>query len=92
MYDDVAINLDLLPITAEQKSGLREYSFQSKQFDCAADELEIVENRLFRNGKDMNFHGIFNFYTLSENHEWFEFNATFAYGNLIEIVQVFEEK
>jgi len=46
--------------------------------------------------KDLNYHGMFRFYTLyelgSDNRKWYEFEAKFTDGNLTELKPVEEEE
>lgn len=34
------------------------------------------------------YHGIVNFYTIDDNNTWYEFNAKFTDGQLVEIIRV----
>lgn len=72
--------------------------FQTKDFDCDLDTLEITEDgRLMLHPyaawgeeqsdapEELDFHGWFNFYGYGEDRVWHEYRAKFTDGRLVEI-------
>lgn len=69
-------------------------SFQTKDFDCLMDHYTITgDGTLTKDGVPVPFHGMVNFYTFTPEHMWFEYNAKFTDGKLIEIqpVSIYEQ-
>lgn len=106
MYDYVRVNIDKLPITAEDAKifGFGDtFDFQSKGWECRLGILIITDEgtliyeyyeSLFEDEERTkkiltDYHGYLNFYDYV-NTQWFEFNAKFTDGKLVEIKRVQE--
>lgn len=99
MFDTVYVSLSKLPISEEDRANIDEKDgFQTKDFDCELAFLYIEDDgKLVRreptwgeierddSPKILNFHGWFRFYTLGKNRDWYEFQAKFTDGRLVEI-------
>jgi len=101
LFDYVDIDINKLPLSDEEKELIgAEKVFQTKDLKCLMSRVEITqEGRLLYieeysgkgDLKDMNYHGVFNFYTSVEGipkRHWFEFNAKFTDGNLVGIERI----
>jgi len=97
MYDSVVCNA---PLPTVEGAPTPSNDFQTKDFHRALDLYTITAEGklLFDSGwpgtdgeacppKEITFHGILNFYTF-EGDNWFEYNAKFTDGRLIEITPV----
>jgi hypothetical protein len=81
MYDDVTCE-HALPGEPKPKDNY----FQTKDFDRLMDHYTITANgRLLKEKAEVQFHGMLNFYTYTNDDMWFEYEAKFADGRLIEI-------
>lgn len=93
MYDNLMINVDKLPLSDVDKKRLADEQFQTKSFDCTLTEIYITDegelkiNRMDEQLVTIPYHGWINFYTDCEG-EWFEFNAKFTDGKLVEIERI----
>jgi hypothetical protein len=81
MFDDIRCEMPL----PEWPEGEVPY-FQTKDMDCALDHYTITkEGRLILDGKDRQHHGFLNFYTSTKGGDWYEYNAKFTDGTIVEI-------
>ena len=66
---------------------------QTKDFDMPYLETYLIraDGRLIKDGKDMNFHGMLNFYNYTEDGKWHEYDAKFTDGQLVGISVLKEE-
>jgi len=81
MFDDITCEH---PLPADPKPPGT--SFQTKDFDCFMDRYTITaDGYLLRNGESVPFHGMINFYTYTRDDMWFEYEAKFTDGRLVEI-------
>lgn len=97
MFDYVKINKDKLPIDDECRKKLKyTTSFQTKDFDCLLETIEIMDDGRLKIDKPYgnldlsSFDGEFTFYTYTEAHDWIQFFAYFEKGQLIKIEKVKE--
>lgn len=93
MFDDVICR-------RRMPDGHQQAAYQTKDFNCLLDTYEITdEGRLIQVEwneatkewmfkRDTHFHGFLNFYTFTKDEKWFEYNAKFTNGQLVEIVAV----
>jgi len=81
MYDDITCE-HVLPFEPKPRSN----SFQTKDFDRLMDHYTITKDgRLLKREVEVPFHGMLNFYTYTHDNMWFEYEAKFTDGRLIEI-------
>jgi hypothetical protein len=81
MYDDVTCEH---PLPGEPKP--KDNHFQTKDLDCLMDRYTITrDGRLLKKKAEVQFHGMLNFYTYTDDDMWFEYDAKFTDGRLIEI-------
>jgi len=69
-------------------------SFQTKDFDCRMDHYTITaEGTLVKEGVEIPFHGLLNFYTYTQDDWWFEYDAKFTDGKLVEIrvIEIYQQ-
>ena len=74
----------------------RDYEFQTKDFACEMAQYEIAsDGRLLKDGEPHYFHGHLNFYTHEPDDNtgrgggwWFQYDAKFTDGRLVEIKAV----
>ena len=80
MFDNLTCEF---PLPAEPKPD--ENYFQTKDFECQLHHYTITaDGRLLRNDTDVQYHGVINFYTYT-GEIWFEYEAKFADGKLVDI-------
>ena len=95
MFDDLRCDM---PLPDAEASGLEiGHWFQTKDMDCYLDKYAITEHgrlialdwdaqgQVFIPGADKNYHGMLNFYTLTMDKRWFEYDAKFTDGKVTEI-------
>ena len=96
MFDELRCHVAL---PDEEGEALRSagHTYQTKDLDCQLDLHEITaEGRLVRlewnyaeklwhSPVDLNYHGMLNFYTLTMDKRWFEYDAKFTDGKVTEI-------
>jgi hypothetical protein len=81
MFDEVTCEYAL---PGEPKP--KDINFQTKNFDCLLDHYMITKDgRLMKENSQVQFHGVLRFYTYTDDDMWFEYEANFADGRLIEI-------
>jgi len=81
MFDDITCEYAL---PGEPKP--KDIIFQTKDFDCLLDHYMITKDgRLTKENSQVQFHGALRFYTYTDDDMWFEYEANFADGRLIEI-------
>jgi hypothetical protein len=81
MFDNIQCEY---PLPGEPKSPDRD--FQTKDFDCYLDKYTITaDGRLLKDAAEVPFHGMLNFYTFTSDNMWFEYEAKFTDGRLVEI-------
>lgn len=81
MFDDITCERPLPgPVKPPNQS------FQTKDFDCYLDHYMITaEGTLVKDGAPIPFHGLLNFYTYTRDDWWFEYEAKFTDGQLVDI-------
>lgn len=98
MFDTLTIDLELLPISEDDKkkylSDLLD-GFQTKSLDSLLDRYEITsggylfktnyDGEIYQRQEKVYFTGEIEFYTDSEDGTWFEFKAQFIDGKLESI-------
>ena len=96
MFDYVKVDTNKLPLTSEEKY-IGKFNFQTKDFDRTLSTYEITNEGCFELTRDgtkqavkLNPYCIINFYEYIDN-VWFEFNAYFRDGKLIEILRFIED-
>jgi hypothetical protein len=81
MFDDISCE-HVLPAEPKPKDDY----FQTKDFDRLLDHYTITaDGRLLKEKAEVPFHGVLNFYTYTNDDMWFEYEAEFTDGRLIEI-------
>ena len=97
MFDDIIINVNLLPISKEEKDLFdTNTNWQTKSMDCLLSTFEITKEKKLsiiesgwgvveRTKKEIEHTGIINFYSSNKNGDWYEFYAKFIDGMLQEI-------
>jgi hypothetical protein len=81
MFDDISCE-QVLPAEPEPKDDY----FQTKDFDRLMDHYTItVDGRLLKEKAEVQLHGVLNFYTYTDDDMWFEYEAEFTDGRLIQI-------
>jgi hypothetical protein len=81
IYDDITCE-HALPGEPKPKDN----HFQTKDLDCLLHHYTITrDGRLLKKKDAVQFHGILNFYTYTYDDMWFEYEAMFINGRLIEI-------
>jgi hypothetical protein len=81
MFDNITCEHALLG-EPKPKTNL----FQTKDFDCLMDHYTITEDgQLLKDGAEVQFHGSVSFYTYTDDDMWFEYEAKFTDGCLVEI-------
>ena len=84
MFDD-------LECTMRMPDGHRGPHYQTKDLDCTLNYYRIDGGSLLLvhlgsgTTKDMNYHGKLNFYDLTRDHWWHEYEASFNNGSLESI-------
>jgi hypothetical protein len=80
MFDNLTCEY---PLPAEPNPD--DNSFQTKDFECQLEHYTITaDGRLLRKDTAVQYHGVIRFYTYT-GEMWFEYEAKFADGNLIDI-------
>lgn len=104
MYDNLKISTSKLPLSDAEKSAIGENAdWQTKDFDCILSTAEITDEGKLRlltpkqgsksfntadgTWVDINDMESVNFYT-SVNDVWYEFEAEFVEGKLVDIKRV----
>lgn len=88
MYDSVRIEV---PLPGEGEKYRLTEDWQTKDFAWPALDVYAITKDgalVAPNGRDMQFHGFLNFYTYTRDRKWFEYNAKFTDGRLVEIQAV----
>ncbi len=81
MFDNITCE-HVLPFEPKPRGN----SFQTKNFDCFLDCYTITKDgRLLKQEVEVRFHGMLNFYTYTDDSMWFEYEAKFTDGRLLEI-------
>jgi hypothetical protein len=81
MYDDITCE-HVLPFEPKPRGN----SFQTKDFDRLMEHYTITKDgRLLKREVEVPFHGMLSFYTYTDDNMWFEYEAKFTDGRLIEI-------
>jgi hypothetical protein len=84
MYDDLTCEYAL---SGEPKP--KDINFQTKDFGRLMDHYMITRNgRLPKEDSEVQFHGMLRFYTYTDDDMWFEYEAKFADGRLVEMQPV----
>jgi len=91
LYDNFVIDHNILPLTEDERLKIKKKTFQTKDFDCILGNIYVQYNGdlyLYDLFSRYIFSGFINFYALGENSEWFEFNAIYDSGELINIIRI----
>lgn len=89
MYDYIDVPVELLPISKEEKKRLNNHkNWQTKNLICCLKRYAIIYNELIGpDGNKVDLHQYLYFYDYIDG-EWYEFDAKFTDGKLLEITRV----
>lgn len=94
MFDNVIIDLSILPVTEEERKSLSVYddNWQTKDLENLLDTYYINSDReLLKHFTDLghalpiDYTGLIKFYNYKPNNHWWEFDAQFVNGLMVEI-------
>lgn len=100
MFDTLIINSSQLPISDQERYNLKDVWFQTKDLECLLDEYEITdrgellytvfgESRSDKQSpRKIDFSGRISFYGYGDIGGWYEFDAHFKDGKLINIFKL----